>query len=1067
VIVCPSCGEENPERARFCLACGTALDQSAAVPAGDVRKTVTVVFSDVTGSTAIGERLDPETLRRVMTRYFDEMRDAVQAHGGVVEKFIGDAVMAVFGIPRLHEDDALRAVRAADEMRSRLQQLNGGLQRDHGVELTVRTGVNTGEVVSGDVGAGQRLVTGDAVNVAARLEQAAAPGEILLGATTHALVRDAVDATQLDRPLELKGKAEPVSAWRLEGVTPGASGHARRLDSPMVGRERQRRLLDESFDQAVSERVCYLFTVLGSAGVGKSRLVNEFLDSERATRTARLVHGRCLSYGEGITFWPVAEAIKGAAGIGDDEPAAGAVAGVRTLFGDDPEGDALASQVAGLIGLAPAEAPAEEAFRAIRRAFELMAAQEPLVVVFDDIHWAQPAFLDLIEHLADWSRDAPILLICLARQELLEARPAWAGGKRAATTIQLEPLSDDESEALIANLLGSAGLEAEAGRRIAAAAEGNPLFVEEMVEMLIDDGLLVRHNAHWEPVGDLAEVAVPPTIQALLAARLERLDPDERSVMERGAVEGKVFHRGAVLELAPDPVRSGVTSHLMALVRKELVRPDRPTFAGEEAFRFRHLLIRDAAYQAMPKETRGDLHGRFAGWLERVAGDRLPEYEEIVAYHLEQAYRYREELGPIDASSRDLGRRAAGHLSAAATRAESRGDVVATRGLLARASSLLADGDPERLRLQPLLGRAMFESGEIEAAGELLDRAADEAERAGDRSTAAWARVNAMVVGAAIGITSVSQVIEQARATAAMFEELGDEGGVASAYGVMGQFQFFGGSCAESAATLEEARRRAEAAGRTAQAFDATWWIAAALFFGPTPASECEANLLAAEARTRGTRSAEAAFHRAYARVLTIQGRFDEARASIRAWEEIERELGRTMRLASIAGHYLGPLEMAAGRYAEAVEAGRTGFEAQSSLGDRGYSATVAGVLAHALLMVGDDAEAERFAREAVGRSADDDLEPKMSGNGAIGVALARQGNVAEGERHARLGVDVARGTDYSVNLAEALVDLAEVLAIGGRRDEALALVDEAITVLERKEAWALVDRAREARDAL
>ncbi|HEY7280558.1 MAG TPA: adenylate/guanylate cyclase domain-containing protein [Actinomycetota bacterium] len=1067
MIVCPACGEENPERARFCLACGTALDQAAAAPAADVRKTVTVVFSDVTGSTAIGERLDPETLRRVMTRYFDEMRDAVQAHGGVVEKFIGDAVMAVFGIPRVHEDDAIRAVRAAAEMRSRLAALNDRLERDHGVALSVRTGVNTGEVVAGDVGAGQRLVTGDAVNVAARLEQAAAPGEILLGATSHALVRDAVDAVQLDQPLELKGKAEPVTAWRLEGVTPGVSGHARRLDSPMVGRERQRRLLEEAFDQAVSDRVCYLFTVLGSAGVGKSRLVNEFLDSESATRPARVVHGRCLSYGDGITFWPVAEAIKGAAGIGEDEPATEAVGKVRRLFGDDPEADSLASQVAGLIGLAPADAPPEDAFRAVRRAFELVASATPLVVVFDDVHWAQPAFLDLIDHLADWSRDAPILLICLARQELLEARPAWGGGKLTATTIQLEPLSDDESEALIANLLGSAGLEREAGRRIATAAEGNPLFVEEMLEMLIDDGLLVRRNSHWEPDGDLSTVAVPPTIQALLAARLERLGPDERSVMERGAVEGKVFHRGAVLELAPDPVRSGITSHLMALVRKELVRPDRPTFAGEEAFRFRHLLIRDAAYQAMPKETRAELHERFAGWLERVAGDRLPEYEEIVGYHLEQAYRYREELGPVGGAARELGRRAAAHLAAAGSRAEARGDAVATRSLLARATSVLDGGDPQRLRLQPALGRAMFEAGELEAAGELLKRAADEAERAGDRPTAAWARVNAMSVDAALGVASVTDVVEEARATAAVFEELGDEGGVASAFTVMGQFQFFLGSCADAQATLEEAARRAEAVGDSAQVFEATWWLMSALFFGPTPATEVEERLRAAEARTRGTRSAEAAYLRASCRVQMIQGRFDEARASIARWEEIERELGRAVRLSSVQGHYLAPLEMAAGRYAAAAEAARLGFEAQAAIGDRGFSATVAGVLAHALLMLGEDAEAERFARESVGRSAADDLEPKMSGNGALGVALAMQGAVAEGERYARLALDKARATDYSMNLADAFIDLARVVAIDGRRDEGLALVDEAIDVLHRKEAWALVDRAREARVAL
>jgi len=787
--------------------------------------------------------------------------------------------------------------------------------------------------------------------------------------------------------------------------------------------------------------------------------VNEFLSSERA---ARVVHGRCLSYGDGITFWPVAEAVKGAAGIAEDETVSDALGKVAALFGDDPEAEALTMQVAGLIGLAPAGAAPEEAFRAVRRAFELMASEQPLVVVFDDIHWAQPAFLDLIDHLADWSRDAPILLVCLARQELLEARPAWGGGKLAATTIQLEPLSDAESGALIANLLGSAGLEADAQHRIAAAAEGNPLFVEEMLEMLIDDGLLVRRNAHWEPAGDLAQVAVPPTIQALLAARLERLGPDERSVMERGAVEGKVFHRGAVLELAPDPVRAGVAAHLMALVRKELVRPDRPTFAGEEAFRFRHLLIRDAAYQAMPKETRADLHERFAGWLERMSGDRLGEYEEIVGYHLEQAVRYREELGPLDGAARGIARRAAEHLSAAGMRANARGDAVATRSLLGRASVLLPEDDASRLRMQPLLGRAMFESGEIDAAAHLLARVVVEAERAGERSTAAWARVIQMEVGASAGGQRQADVIALAGEVADEFEDLGDDAGVATASIVVGQFQFFVGRCREAEATLERVRRRTAAAGLHEQLLAATWWQMAALYFGPAPASECEERLREVEPLTRGSRSAEAAYLRSLSRLQGIQGRFDEARASLRAWESIERELGRAIRLASVPGHYLGPLEMAAGRYREAAEAGRRGFEAQSALGDRGYSATAAGQLAHALLALGEDAEAERFARESLERAVEDDLEPKMSGNGALGVALARRGDLAEGERHARLAVELARGTDYLVNLADALIDLARVEAISGRRDEGLALVDEAIGLLERKEAWALVDRARE-----
>jgi class 3 adenylate cyclase/tetratricopeptide (TPR) repeat protein len=1058
VQTCQACGESNPDRARFCLACGSELAEQAPA-AAEVRKTVTVVFSDVTGSTAIGERLDPETLRRVMTRYFDEMQDAVEAHGGVVEKFIGDAVMAVFGIPRLHEDDALRAVRAAAEMRERLRVLNEELERDRGVTIVVRTGVNTGEVVAGDASAGQRLVIGDAVNVAARLEQAAAPGEILLGATTHALVRDAVEAEPVE-PLALKGKSEKVPAFRLAAVRPGVMGHTRRLDSPMVGRERQRRQLEEAFDQAVSDRLCYLFTVLGTAGVGKSRLVNEFL--VKAALQARIVYGRCLSYGDGITFWPLAEAFKSAAGIADQEPAAAALVKLEALFGEDPEAPALAAQVAGLIGLAPADAPAEEAFRAVRRAFEVLAADRPLVVVFDDIHWAQPAFLDLIDHLTDWTRDAPLLLICLARQELLEARPAWGGGKHTATTIQLEPLSDDESAALIANLLGSAGLDEAAGRRIAAAAEGNPLFVEEMLEMLIDDGLLVRENSHWEPTGDLSDVAVPPTIQALLAARLERLGSEERSVMERGAVEGKVFHRGAVSELAPETIRPGVAAHLMALVRKELVRPDRATFAGEEAYRFRHLLIRDAAYQAMPKETRADLHERFAAWLERVAGDRGSEYEEIVAYHLEQAFRYREELSPVDDAGRILAKRAAEHLGAAGERAEGRGDVRAARNLLERAAALLPSEDPIRLSIQARIGRVLFEAGEIETAHELLSRTVDEATSAGDRASLAWARLFLMEVDASLGGRSQTSTAEEAEGLIEEFETLGDERGIAYAESVAGQYRFFLGYCREAEALLTRSRDRAMAAGLRDQALVAAWWGLAALFFGPAPVQEAEAQIRELEALPGKTRTTEAALLRTRARFAWIQGRFDEARELLRVWADIERELGRAVRLASVQGHYLGPLEMAAGRYPEALEAYRTGYEAQRALGDRGYSATVAGGLAHALIEVGDDDGAERYARLALEASAEDDIEPRMTGTGALAVVLARRGRFEEAEALAREALATARRTDYVLNLADVLTDLARVLAAAGRGDEAAAAIEEAVQVLERKEAWALVDRTRE-----
>jgi len=603
VATCPACGKELPGEFSFCPFCGAAV---AAAPARsrEQRKVVTVLFCDVTGSTELGEKLDPEALRALLARYFERMKTIVERHGGSVEKFIGDAVMAVFGVPTVHEDDALRALRAAVEMREALPDLGV-----HG-----RIGVTTGEVVTGTE---ERLATGDAVNVAARLEQAAQPGEILIGEETLRLTRDAVDVEAI-APLSLKGKAEPVVAFRLVKVH-GEEGFARHADTPMVGRETELRRLRNAYDQAVGDKSCQLFTILGPAGVGKSRLVAEFLTP---LEDPLVVRGRCLPYGEGITYWPVVEVVKQLP-VADADPVAEQT--MRALLGDEQ----LVTS-------------SEEIAWAFRKLLEAVASERPLVCVFDDAHWGEETFLDLVEHVADLSRDAPILLLCIARPELLDRRAGWAGGKVNATSVLLEPLGPDDAELMIASL---AHLDDALRERIREAAEGNPLFVEQMVALVMESGD--------------GNVTVPPTIQALLAARLDQLDPSERGVLERGAVEGRIFHRGAVQALAPEELET--VARLSSLVRKELVRPDKAQFAGEDAFRFRHLLIRDAAYDALPKATRAELHERFAAWLEGHGTD-LVELDEILGYHLEQAYRYRMQLGALDERAQKLATQAAEHL---------------------------------------------------------------------------------------------------------------------------------------------------------------------------------------------------------------------------------------------------------------------------------------------------------------------------------------------------------------------------------------------------------------------
>ncbi|HEY8167508.1 MAG TPA: adenylate/guanylate cyclase domain-containing protein, partial [Candidatus Limnocylindrales bacterium] len=778
MATCATCGGTNPDGFRFCGTCGSALAAGEPQVARETRKTVTILFSDVTGSTAMGERLDPESMRRILGRTFGAARDILERHGGTVEKFIGDAVMAVFGVPTIHEDDALRAVRAASDLNEALEVINADMLRDHGVRIGLRTGINTGEVVAGDPAAGEAFVTGDAVNVAARLEQAAAPGEIMLGEGTYRLVRDAVE---VDPPteLDLKGKSAPVRAFRLRRVDPDAPAHLRRLDAPLVGRVRELRLLAQAAERVRSDQACQLFTILGTAGVGKSRLVAAFLDQEAGD--ARTLRGRCLPYGQNITFWPIGEIVRGAAGIEPDDTSSVAIERIRGLFGDDPEAEQLAQVVGQAIGLDEAETPVEETFWAVRRLLETLARDRPLVVVIDDLHWAAPTLLDLIEHATDWIRDAPILLLTMGRPEFLDSRPAWGGGKLNATTILLEPLSEIESEELVAQLVGAAGLDADLRRRISDAAEGNPLFVEELVAMLVDDGTLRHDGSRWVVEGDLRAVAVPPTIAALIAARLDRLAPGDRNVLERASVIGRVFWRAAVDELIDAGGKTELVARLADLVRRELIRPDRTSAFFTDAFRFRHALIRDAAYDTLSKEERAALHLRFAVWLERTGVERLSEIEAIVGHHQEQAARLRAELGPLDGDYRDAAVRGAGHLAAAGRRALATGDLPAAVGLLDRAAVLLPEDEPGRASILAALGSALTEQGEFVRAADVFSGAEEAARQGGDMEEAytSLTRLHLFFFTDPDGVAEATQ--REVERLIPLFEARGDELGLAKA----------------------------------------------------------------------------------------------------------------------------------------------------------------------------------------------------------------------------------------------------------------------------------------------
>jgi class 3 adenylate cyclase/tetratricopeptide (TPR) repeat protein len=993
--VCASCGAEIPPGFRFCGACGTPLTQPP--DARETRKTVTVLFCDVAGSTALGERLDPESLRRVMRRYFAEMSAVVARHGGRVEKFIGDAVMAVFGLPRVHEDDALRAVRAAAEIRERLPSV----AEEVGVTLTWRTGVNTGPVIAGS---GQTLVVGDAVNVAARLEQAAPLGEILLGPDTLRLVRDAVEVEPVE-PLALKGKGGRMPAYRLLRVHAHAPAFARRLDAPLVGRERELAALRAAFDAAVASRGCHVCTVVGPGGIGKSRLARAWLATLDGEAT--VVSGRCLHYGEGITFWPLVE--------------------VLMQLGDP------VAHVLERIAQGGAGSP-QELFWEVRKALEGVAAERPLVIVLDDLQWAEPMLFDLLEHLAMLSRAAPILLLCLARPELLEEQPAWSG-RPDATTVLLSPLAADEAGALLGRL--DAGLDDGLRDHVVRAAEGNPLFLEEMYAFVREGGGL----------------GVPPTIQALLAARLEQLRDELRGVVECGAIEGEVFHRGAVVALAPETLQTGLDTHLGALVRHELIHPAPPVLPDDDAFRFRSLLIRDAAYEALPKQARADLHERFAGWLERRGGELL-ELHEIAGWHLEQAVRLRRDLGfPADA---ELASRAVGHLAAAGRRAEARTDLHAAVNLLSRARELVPPDDPERPRIALRIAQALVnmtaERAELEP---VLAEA--EAEPA-TRRHAAVLRLWAVFMGdAAVDLETARS---QLHAAIDDFERAGDDDGLAKAHFAMFLLHWAMSQAALAEDSVAAAARHAARAGNEALLVQALGHRSGPLVFGADGLEETSRKLAEIEAAHPGpfVRATTTLVH---GELHRRAGRYAEARAAAQRSADLFRELGFDLLYAS-AGQFASEIELDAGNAAEAVRMLRESLADLHALGDEhGFAPTTQAMLAQALFEAGELDDAVQNAVEAKRSSGPDDVINFVLADVVLALAGAVRGELDHAEELARAAVEQASHTDFVVSRAEARFALATVLAAADRRDEAREAATQALALYEQKGDRAPAGRVR------
>jgi class 3 adenylate cyclase/tetratricopeptide (TPR) repeat protein len=994
VKTCRECGGWSPDRARFCSACGARLGE-AATPE-ERRKLVTVIFADVVGSTALGERVDSETLRWAMQRWSERMRDVIEAHGGMVEKYVGDSVMAVFGVPMTHEDDALRAVRAAAEMREQATALSDELRRERGVEVHMRVGVNTGEATTGAGMDGGVFTTGDIVNVAARLEQNATPGQVLLGRETMNLVAHAVGADPVE-PLVVKGKTDPVEAFALASVVSSAPGRAQRVRAPMVGRSPERQRLFEAFDRAVNARKPQLVTVFGDAGIGKSRLADEVTAALRDTAT--VATGRCLPYGNGLTWWPLAEAL---AHLGIDQRAHEILAG-------------------------GAVAP-DDAFLALRTTLETLAQVRPFVLVIDDLHWGDAPLLDFLEHLLAHGADAPLLVVALARPELREARPGWG----ATGAITLAPLAPTDAGALLAHLVGPAGLGGGAADRILAAAEGYPLFLEEVVAMLVDDGVL-------GPSTEPDDIAIPATIQALLAARLDRLTLSERATVQAAAVVGKEFAVGQVETLRGEPARAT----LVALEAKELIEP-----LDDETFRFCHQLIRDVAYEGIVKHERADLHEQLANALVGSTP------EEVLGYHLERAVLLRRELGEPVFATATLAARAIASLATAARRAMQRADPPASIGLLERATALTGSDAGARAALLPALGESLLEAGRMAEANTILNEAI---QRAPDARVAALARVEREFLrlqsDMSTGTDPGRQVVEVA------LQALdGDERGLSRTWYLQGYLDWYVGQIADAEAAWERAAENAQRAGAERELYSILGGLATAFVIGPMPVEEAIERCETLRRRVADSPVTVGWMVNPLATLHAMRGEFDLAEERLREANDILRRLGS---LGASVSHHEPWVWRLAGRLDLAETSLRDGIRAAEQMGAESLRGTSQAFLAQVLYEQDRVEEAGACSREAAAIAAGDDILTQVVWRGAGAKALAREGRTAEAEALAREGVVLAEKTDLLSLGGDAMLDLAEVLQLGGNAEDAQQAVQAAVSQYERKGNMVAAARAR------
>ena len=954
------------------------------------RKLATVLFVDLVDSTALVSASDPEVVRRRVTRFFDRVLHCVTTHGGIVEKFAGDAVLAAFGVAQAHEDDAERAVRAGLGILEGIEEL----------QLQARIGIESGEVVVDTTES--TFATGEAVNLAARLQQAAAPGEILIGPAARSLALTSIEVDVV-APIEVKGRPDPLPAWRVVCAADRAQPARPTVVAPLIGREAELDLLANTFERALRDHRAHLVTIYGEPGVGKSRLAREFVASLEG---ATVLGGRCLPYGEGITYWPLAEMVKSAAGISDADPVQEAMEKLRVCCEDDAVADLL-GLASGVLEAVEADRSAQEIAWAAREWADLLAGVQPLVLVFEDIHWAEDPLLELIEHLATWVREAPLLIIGLARPELLDVRPGWGGGRMRATAIELDPLQASESEQLLEALLPGDGLDSEARRRLLEKTEGNPLFVEETIRMLNEsDGYLPER--------------IPDTLQALIAARIDHLPPREKSLLHRAAVIGRVFWQGALEYLSAGEDVEELLDDL--LLRDFVLAEQRSTIIGERAYRFKHVLIREVAYGGLTKAERAGLHARFAEWLRERAGDELLE---IRAYHLDHATQLQAELD--GAAPAELAHEAAAALEEAGRRALAREANRSARKLLLRAVEL----EPT-LERRYHAARAAWRMSDLPAVSVEMRRVSDEARKVGD----------ATIEGKALTALAEATLLREAdlpKATElidAALEALPADGRF-TALGVRGRIAYWIGDFETQVRVADEAleiARRLERKDLEAHALNDL----AEAYRHQQSLDEAEELLkngleLADES---GSTVARAQALSSLGAIHLHRGEPDEGERLLEESRALFAEvgdawmLGRTMNNLAEAADLRGDYPTAERRLREAIRL-------LKPLEDRGALCESQRALAEALIHQNRLDEAERVALEAMETVGEHDLSSRATTTMTLGLVRAAQGREADAEALLRDALAITESTGFRGLEALMLSRLEEFMRERGREDEA------------------------------